>query len=217
MFAELLVVAFAKAGFLKVANLNVDGGDFFVEVTESGNVGGDTPIVELSSRRNHGKELGVWAVYDGSEPARERFNGFVGGVSGGGVDGDDVGRILGPVMGGEGGDFAVVEALDPLGGEVEAGPNGDLEQGEFVVFHIPLRGIFVDFLIFTDFVSESPNLVSKAILNSPVRVFPILACLDKPVDDAAEDLFVNVNVADDDCGFGRSRGYGAVVGWGADG
>jgi hypothetical protein len=127
LFAELLVVAFAEAGFLKVVNLNIDGGDFFVEVTESGNVGGDTPIVELSSRRNHGKELGVWAVYDGSEPTRERFNGFVGRVGRGGIDGNDVGGVLGPVVGGKGGDFAVVEAFDPFGGEVEAGPNGDLK------------------------------------------------------------------------------------------
>jgi hypothetical protein len=69
----------------------------------------------------------VWAVDNGSEPARERFNGFVGGVGGGSVDGNDVGGILGPVVGGEGGDFAVVKAFDPLGGEVEAGPNGDFE------------------------------------------------------------------------------------------
>jgi hypothetical protein len=127
LFAELLVIALAEAGFLKVTNLNVDGGDFFVEVSESGNVGGDTPIIELSSRHNHGKELGVWAVDNGSEPARKRFNGFVGGVGRGGVDGDNVGGILGSVVGREGGDFTVVEAFDPFGGEVEAGPNGDLE------------------------------------------------------------------------------------------
>jgi hypothetical protein len=127
LLAELFVIALAKAGFLKVANLNVDGRNFFVEVVESGNVGGNTPIIELSSRRNHGKELGVRAVDDGSEPARERFDGLIGGVGRGGIDGNDVGRVLGPVVGGEGGDFAVVEAFDPFDREVEAGPNGDLE------------------------------------------------------------------------------------------
>ena len=127
MLAELFVVAFASVGFLKVANLNIDGGDFFVNVAESGNVGGDTPIVELSSRHNHGKELGVWAVYDGSEPARERFNGFVGRMGRGGIDGNDVGRVLRPVMSGEGSNLTIVEAFDPFCGEVEAGPNGDLE------------------------------------------------------------------------------------------
>jgi hypothetical protein len=127
LLTELFVVLFAKMGFLKVTNLNVDGGDFFVEVTESGNVSGDTPIIKLSSRHNHGKELGVWAIDDGLEPTWEHFNGFIGGVGGGSIDGNDVGRVLGPVVGGEGSDFAVVKALDPFCGEVEASPNGDLE------------------------------------------------------------------------------------------
>jgi hypothetical protein len=69
LFTELLVIVLASVGFLKVANLNVDGGDFFIEVMELGDVSGHTPIVELSSRCNHGQELGVWAIYDRSEPA----------------------------------------------------------------------------------------------------------------------------------------------------
>jgi hypothetical protein len=184
LLAELLVIVLAKAGFLKVTNLNVDGGDFFIEVSESGNIGGDTPIIELSSRRNHGEELGVWAVDNGSEPAQECFNGFISGMGGGGIDGNDVGRILGPIVGREGGDFTVVKTFDPFSGEVEAGPNGDLEQGKLVVFDISFQGVFVNFLVFADFVSESPNLVSKVILSSSVCVLPIFACLDEAVDDA---------------------------------
>ena len=72
-------------------------------------------------------------------------------------------------------------------------------------------------MVFADFISEASDLVSKAILNSPVCVLPILACLDEAMDDAAEDLFSDVDVSRDDCGFGRPRGYGAVVGWGVDG
>jgi hypothetical protein len=127
LLAELFIVALAKAGFLQVANLNVNGGDFFIKVMELGDIGGDTPIVELSSRHNHGKELGVWAIDDGIEPAWECFNGLVGGVGRGSVDGNDVGRVLGPVVGREGGNFTVVKTFDPFGGEVEAGPNGDFE------------------------------------------------------------------------------------------
>jgi hypothetical protein len=107
--------------------LNIDGGNVFVEFAESGDVGGHTPVVELSSRRNHGEELGVWAVNDGSEPTGECFDGFIGGVGRGGVDRYDVGGVFGPVVGGEGGDFAVIKAFDPFCGEIEAGSNGDLE------------------------------------------------------------------------------------------
>jgi hypothetical protein len=127
LFAKLLVILLVKVGFLKVANLNINGGDFFIEFAESGDVGGNTPIIELSSRCNHSKELGVWTIDDGSEPAWEHFDGLVGGVSGGGVDGDDVGRIFGPIVGREGSDLAIVEAFDPFCGKVEAGPNGDFE------------------------------------------------------------------------------------------
>ena len=38
--------------------------------------------------------------------------------------------------------------------------------------------------VFADFVAESSNLVSKAILNSPVCVLPIFAGLDEAVDNA---------------------------------
>jgi hypothetical protein len=127
LFAELFVIALASAGFLKVANLNVNGRDFFVKVAESGNVSGHTPIVELSSRHNHGKVLGVRAIDDGSEPAQERFNGFVSGMGRSDIDGDNVGRILGPIVGREGGDLAIVKLLDPFCRKVKAGPNEDLE------------------------------------------------------------------------------------------
>jgi hypothetical protein len=157
----------------------------FIEFVESGNVGGHTPIVELSSRHNHGKELGVWAIDDGLEPVWERFDGHIGGVGGGSIDRYNVGRVFGPIMGGEGSDFAIIEAFDPFSGEVEAGPNGDLEQREPTVFHVSFRHIFIDFLVFADFVPEAFNLVSKAILNSPVRVLPILAGLDESMHDAA--------------------------------
>jgi hypothetical protein len=202
LLTELFIVALAKVGLLQVANLNVDGRDFFVEVMESGDVSGDTPIIELSSRCNHGKELGVRAVDDGSEPTWECFDGLVSGVGRGGIDRNDVGRVLGPIMGREGSDFAIVETFDPFCGEVEAGCNGNLKQQEFVVFHISFWGIFVDFLVLADFVTESSNLVSEAILNSPVCVLPILAGLDEAMDNAAEDLLINVDVASNDCGFG---------------
>jgi hypothetical protein len=37
------------------------------------------------------------------------------------------------------------------------------------------------------------------------------------MDDAAEDLLSDINVSQDDGSFGGPRGYGAVIGWGADG
>jgi hypothetical protein len=114
LFTQLLVIELASVGFLKVANLNVDSGDFFVKVTEVADIGGNTPIVELSSRCNHGKELGVQAIDNGSKPAWECFDGFIGGVGGGSIDGDNVGRVTGPVMGGEGCNFAIIETFDPL-------------------------------------------------------------------------------------------------------
>jgi hypothetical protein len=127
LFTQLFVIALPHAGFLRVANLNVNGSDLLIKVTEVGDIGGDTPIVELSSRHNHGKELGVWAIYNGSEPTWEHFNGFVSGVGGGGIDWNDVEGVLGPIVGREGSDFTIVETFDPFCGEVEASPNGDLE------------------------------------------------------------------------------------------
>jgi hypothetical protein len=62
LLAQLLVIAFTSTGFLEVANLNVNGRDLLIEISEVADVSGDTPIVELSSRCNHGKELGVRAV-----------------------------------------------------------------------------------------------------------------------------------------------------------
>jgi hypothetical protein len=120
----------------------------------------------------------------------------------GGVNEDDVGRVAGPVVGREGGHFTAVETLHPFCREVEASTNGDFEQWESIVLHVPFQGIFIDFLVLLDFVPESPNLVSKAILNLSVGVLPILAGLNEAMAEAMECGFINVNIAGNEGAFG---------------
>jgi hypothetical protein len=102
LLAQLLVIVLARAGFLKVANLNIDGGDFFIQVLEVTDVGRDTPIIKLSTRCNHGKELRVWAIDDELEPTEKRFDEFISEVSWGGIDEDNMRGVMRAIVGREG-------------------------------------------------------------------------------------------------------------------
>jgi hypothetical protein len=74
-------------------------------------------------------------------------------------------------LGSKAGDVSVVTSFDPLSREVEASSNGNFEVWEVCVFSIPFRGLFVGFLVASDLISESSNLLTKSVFHLTVDSF----------------------------------------------
>jgi hypothetical protein len=76
--------------------------------------------------------------------------------------------IFWPILGGEAGNIAIVMSSDPLGGQVEAHADGNLQVWELCVLNVPLWCLVIGFLIFGHPVSEASNLFAKFVFHLPV-------------------------------------------------
>jgi hypothetical protein len=110
---------------------------FFVIFVVVEEVCSDSLVFHSPSTLDHLEKLGMRPHKHPAEPARQGSGRCIIWWERGGIDGQDMWSIMGSIVGWEAWDVTIIESLDPLGREIEACPNWQLEVGELCVFNIP--------------------------------------------------------------------------------
>jgi hypothetical protein len=156
---------------LELVDFCICNSNFLVIGSKTIKFSSNSPVFEVSCMFEQNQELRIQPSKHRLEPLREWSGRGVIRGSWCCIDGDNVWGIMRPILGGKAGDVAIIVSFDPLGREVEASPNGDLEVWEVHVFNIPFGGLVVGFLIIGHFISESLDLLTKLVFHLTVDCF----------------------------------------------